>query len=156
MKNASFYLVQTVLSKMAHHGTLCSMLERSIEKLAKSTTFMSAFTSRALISSQFVQLLAKRIRTVIKMESEKVDSIGKNLEVSFPSRSTSSSVSETSPGVEPHKHATDKRKKTDKPHNEERKDRCTYKKSLSPFSSWLNLLSSKGVSETDYIMTKAE
>lgn len=115
--DASFYFVKTSLNKIAFYGISDDTFKCKIEKRTKSFTFIITFTSRALASSFFVRTVVKFIRDKIEKESSNVDCVGKKLELLLSSPSTSSSDRDLSVDVKLRQCATDKNKKTDKPHD---------------------------------------
>lgn len=61
LDNESFNFIEKVLTKMIHRDTLDDMFECSIVKWTKTSAFLDAFASHALISSWSVRLVAKYI-----------------------------------------------------------------------------------------------
>lgn len=59
IKNGRFFLMENVLTEMNHRGTLQNMVERSVEKWTKPSTFVEAFTSSVLRWNQFVRIAEK-------------------------------------------------------------------------------------------------
>lgn len=62
LKTASYRFAETVLTDMAGKDGLDEVSARSIDWWTRSTSFMDAFTSRALASSQFMRPVAQLIK----------------------------------------------------------------------------------------------
>lgn len=78
LNNASSYIVEIVLTEMAHSGSLNKMFDSIVERWTKSSTFMIAFTGPALTSSRFVRAAAKFILANIEKQSTKATALELN------------------------------------------------------------------------------
>lgn len=84
--------MKTVLTIMAHCGTLDDIYKRRIETRKQSSMFTDAFTCRALTSSWFVRPVDTFIGAKIEEEPSKFDSDGMEAELPLPSPPTSPSL----------------------------------------------------------------
>lgn len=106
LKNASFRLVESVLTNLALKGTLEAVQHRNIEKFAHFLYFINVFARRALTSKHFVRPVAKFIREKVSEKSGKVEEAKKIAEDQFSLCLSILSFAETAAEFEKRIHGT--------------------------------------------------
>lgn len=83
LKNATFRVVESVLTDFAPKGALDDTLDKNIKKCVQASSFMGALARRTLISTNFVCKVAKFIREKSEMQTGKIEEIKKIAKVPF-------------------------------------------------------------------------
>lgn len=117
-KMAIYMFIETKHTDMAEKGVLGKVFDHSIDRWNQSTSFIVAFTSRALISLRFMRLVAQFIKT----RSGKTGD-----ERSLPAKADGFSSVEVGSSWPPHPPSSSSSDRSDR-----RKHRCKHQKANVP------------------------